>query len=127
MTKFSKKFQELQTMNKNEYNSFVRAMKVSYDIKLKVNMKIQEKKKKNSNPTYERKLLEILFYFKKDNRYLYLVKSDKVKTFMKIKSFFYLSFHYFLLLLILLISLINQGLIVLGYMSFSIFYLYLQP
>ena len=43
---------------------------------------------------------------------------------MKIKSFFYLSFHYFLLLLILLISLINQGLIVLGYMSFSIFYLY---
>ena len=124
MTKFSKKFQELQTMNKNEYNSFVRAMKVSYDIELKANMKIQEKKKKNSNPTYERKLLEILFYFKKDNRYLYLVKSDKVKTFMKIKSFFYLSFHYFLLLLILLISLINQGLIVLGYMSFSIFYLY---
>ena len=64
------------------------------------------------------------YYFRKDNRYLYLVKSDKVKTFIKIKTFFYLSFHYFLLLLILLISLINQGLIVLGYMSFSIFYLY---
>ena len=124
MSKFSKKFQELQTMNKNEYNSFVRAMKVSYDIELKSKMKITEKKKKNLNPTYERKLLEILFYFKKDNRYLYLKKSDKAKSFMKIKSFFYLSFHYFLLLLILLISLINQGLIVLGYMSFSIFYLY---
>ena len=124
VSKFSKKFQELQTMNKNEYNSFVRAMKVSYDIDLTAKIKIQEKKKKNFNPSSERKLLEILFYFKKDNRYLYLVKSDKVKTFMKLKSFFYLSFHYFLLLLILLISLINQGLIVLGYMSFSIFYLY---
>ena len=124
MSKFIKKFQELQTMNKNEYKSFVRAMKVSYDIELKSNMIVSGKKKKNAESTYNRKLLEILYYFKKDNRYLYLVKSDKVKTFIKIKSFFYLSFHYFLLLLILLISLINQGLIVLGYMSFSIFYLY---
>ena len=124
MTKFNKKFQELQTMNKNEYKSFVRAMKVSYDIELKSNMKISEKKKKNVEHTYNRKLLEILYYFKKDNRFLYIVKSEKVKSFLKIKSFFYLSFHYFLLLLILLISLINQGLIVLGYMSFSIFYLY---
>ena len=124
MSKFIKKFQELQTMNKNEYKSFVRAMKVSYDIELKSNMIASGKKKKNAESTYNRKLLEILYYFKKDNRYLYLVKSDKVKTFIKIKSFFYLSFHYFLLLLILLISLINQGLIVLGYMSFSIFYLY---
>ena len=124
MSKFNKKFQELQTMNKNEYKSFVRAMKVSYDIELKSNVQISEKKKKNAEPIYNRKLLEILYYFKKDNRFLYLVKSDKVKTFLKIKSFFYLSFHYFLLLLILLISLINQGLIVLGYMSFSIFYLY---
>ena len=124
MSKFNKKFQELQTMNKNEYKSFVRAMKVSYDIELKSNIIISEKKKKNLEPNYNRKLLEILYYFKKDNRYVYLVKSDKVKTFLKIKSFFYLSFHYFLLLSILLISLINQGLIVLGYMSFSIFYLY---
>ena len=124
MTKFNKKFQELQTMNKNEYKSFVRAMKVSYDIELKSNMKFSEKKKKHSEHTYNRKLLEILYYFKKDNRFLHIIKSDKSKTFLKIKTFFYLSFHYFLLLLILLISLINQGLIVLGYMSFSIFYLY---
>ena len=124
MSKFNKKFKELQTMNINEYKSFVRAMKVSYDIELKSNVIISEKKKKNIEPIYNRKLLEILYYFKKDNRFVYIMKSDKTKSFMKIKSFFYLSFHYFLLLLILLISLINQGLIVLGYMSFSIFYLY---
>ena len=125
-TKYNKKFKELQTMNDNEYKSFVRAMKVSYNIELKNNITILEKKKKiNIIPSsYNRKMLELCYYFQKDNRYLDIIKSDSIKGFMKLKTFFYMSFHYILLLLILLISLINQGLIVLGYMSFSIFYLY---
>ena len=69
-------------------------------------------------------MLELCYYFGRDNRYLDIIKSDTIKGFMKLRTYFYLSFHYILLLLILLISLINQGLIVLGYMSFSIFYLY---
>jgi hypothetical protein len=63
--------------------------------------------------SYNRKMLELCYYFEKDNRYLDIIKSDSIKGFMKLKTFFYLSFHYILLLLILLISLINQGLIVL--------------
>ena len=125
-TKYNKKYKELQTMNENEYKSFVRAMKVSYNIELKSKSELSEKKKKNNLlPTsYNRKMLELCHYFGKDNRYLVIIKSDTIKGFMKLRSFFYLSFHYTLLLLILLISLINQGLIVLGYMTFSIFYLY---
>ena len=125
-TKYNKKYKELQTMNENEYKSFVRAMKVSYNIELTSKSEISEKKKKNNLlPTsYNRKILELCHYFGKDNRYLVIIKSDTIKGFMKLRSFFYLSFHYTLLLLILLISLINQGLIVLGYMTFSIFYLY---
>ena len=124
-TKYNKKFKELQTMNDNEYKSFVRAMKVSYNIELKTNSNISEKKKKSPVlHSYNRKLLEVFYYFGKDSRYLDMIKSDTLKGLMKLKSYFYLSFHYILLLLILLISLINQGLIVLGYMSFSIYYLY---
>ena len=125
-SKYNKKFKELQTMNENEYKSFVRAMKVSYNIELKSKIKTPEKKKKVNKPTnsYNRKMLELCYYFEKDNRYLDIIKSDSIKGLMKIKTYFYLSFHYILLLLILLISLINQGLVVLGYMSFSIFYLY---
>ena len=125
-TKYNKKYKELQTMNENEYKSFVRAMKVSYDIELKTNTKILEKKKKNNilPNSYHRKMLELCYYFGKDIRYLDIIKSDTIKGLMKLRAFFYLSFHYILLLLILLISLINQGLIVIGYMSFSIFYLY---
>ena len=125
-SKYNKKFKELQTMNENEYKSFVRAMKVSYDIELKSKVKISEKKKKAINvpSSYNRKMLELCYYFEKDNRYLDIIKSDTIKGLMKLKTYFYLSFHYILLLLILLISLINQGLVVLGYMSFSIFYLY---
>jgi hypothetical protein len=112
-------------MNDNEYKSFVRAMKVSYNIELKTNSNILEKKKKSPVlHSYNRKLLEVFYYFGKDSRYLDMIKSDTLKGLMKLKSYFYLSFHYILLLLILLISLINQGLIVLGYMSFSIYYLY---
>ena len=127
-TKYNKKFQDLQTMNKDEYKSFVRAMKVSYNIELKsTNLKVLEKKKKASiitSSSSNRKFVEICYYFGKDNRYLDIIKSDSIKGLMRIRSYFYLSFHYILLLLILLISLLNQGLIVLGYMSFSIFYLY---
>ena len=126
-TKYNQKFKDLQTMNENEYKSFVRAMKVSYNIDLtKTNLKVSEKKKKANitQSSFNRKMLELSYYFGKDNRYLDIIKSDTIKGFMKLKTYFYLSFHYILLLLILLISLINQGLIVLGYMSFSIFYLY---
>ena len=126
-TKYNQKFKDLQTMNENEYKSFIRAMKVSYNIDLKENnLKISEKKKKGNiiPSSFNRKILELYYYFGKDNRYLDIIKSDTIKGFMKLRTYFYLSFHYILLLLILLISLINQGLIVLGYMSFSIFYLY---
>jgi hypothetical protein len=130
-TQYNKKFKELQTMNEDEYKSFARAMKVSYNIELKTNIEISEKINKNninndnSVPTeYNRKIIELCYYFRKDLRYLDIVRLDSIKVFMKLRAYFYLSFHYVLLLLILLISLINQGLIVLGYMSFSIYYLY---
>ena len=82
-------------------------MKVSYNIELKSKSELSEKKKKNNLlPTsYNRKMLELCHYFGKDNRYLVIIKSDTIKGFMKLRSFFYLSFHYTLLLLILLIFL----------------------
>ena len=134
IAKYNKKFKDLQTMNENEYKSFVRAMKVSYNIELKTKVKRSEREKKTSSKktnlsnytprTYNRKMLELCYYFGRDMRYLDIIKSDTIKGFMTLRNYFYLSFHYILLLSILLISLINQGLIVLGYMSFSIFYLY---
>ena len=69
-TKYNQKFKELQTMNDNEYKSFVRAMKVSYNIELRTNTKLLEKKKKNTffPNSSNRKMLEICYYFGKDNR-----------------------------------------------------------
>ena len=132
--KYNQKFKKLKTISKEEYNSFLRAMKVSYDIELKPSLKNKvyvyndnnEIKEVNLNRVkrYNKELLKILYLFKNDNKYLYLNKTTKIKGYMKITNFFYISFHYILLSLTLIICLINQGLLAIGYICFSIFYIY---
>ena len=129
--KYNQKFEKLKTISKSEYQSFLRAMKVSYDIELQPSLKNRviinnEGKQINLNKVkkFNKQMLNIAYKFKKDKKYLFLNKTAKIRGYDKITSIFYISFHYILLTLTLMISLINQGLIALGYICFSIFYLY---
>ena len=127
--KYNQKFKKLKTISKAEYNSFLRAMKVSYDIELQPSLKnkvIIDGKEINLNRVkkYNKQLLKIRYLFKNDKKYLFLNKTSKIKGYMKITNFFYISFHYIILSLTLILSLINQGLLAIGYICFSIFYIY---
>ena len=132
--KYNQKFKKLKTISKEEYNSFVRAMKVSYDIELQPSQKNKifiynennEIKEVNLDRVkkYNKQMLKISYLFKNDKKYLFLNKTTKIKGYMKLTNFFYISFHYILLSLTLIICLINQGLLTIGYICFSIFYIY---
>ena len=132
--KYNQKFKKLKTISKEEYNTFLRAMKVSYDIELKPSLKNKnyicddnnEIKEVNLNRVkkYNKDLLKILYLFKNNKKYLFIKKTAKIKGYMKFNNFFYISFHYILLSLTLIICILNQGLLVIGYIFFSIFYIY---
>ena len=132
--KYNKKFKKLKTITKEEYKSFVRAMKVSYDIELvpseKNNLYLNNDDKEineykmNLGKKYNKQLLKISYMFKNDKRYLLINKTNKIKTYSNISNFIYISFHYILLSLTLFICLLNQGLLAIGYICFSIYYLY---
>ena len=132
--KYNEKFKKLKTISKNEYNSLLRAMKVSYDIELKPSKKNKiyiynenndiEEVNLNRIKKYNKQMLKISYLFKNDKKYLFLNKTTKIKGYMKLTNLFYISFHYILLLLTLIICLINQGILAIGYICFSIFYIY---
>ena len=132
--KYNEKFKKLKTISKKEYNSFLRAMKISYDIELQPSKKNKiyiysendEIKEVNLNRVkkYNKQMLKISYLFKNDKKYLFLNKTTKIKGYMKLTNLFYISFHYILLMLTLIICLINQGLLAIGYICFSIFYIY---
>ena len=132
--KYNKKFQKLKTITNNEYNRFLRAMKVSYNIELipsKKNVMYiytddNEIKEYNFNQVkkYNKQLLKISYMFKKDKRYLLIRKASKIRTYSKINNFICISFHYIVLTVTLFICLLNQGILAIGYICFSIYYLY---
>ena len=132
--KYNNKFKKLKTISKEDYNLFIRAMKISYDLELKPSNKNKiyvynenneiEEVNLNRVKKYNKELAKISYLFNKDKRYLLLNKTTKIKGYLKITNFFYISFHYILLSLTLMICLINQGLLAIGYICFSIYYLY---
>jgi hypothetical protein len=73
---------------------------------------------------YNKQLLRISYMFKKDKRYLFIKKTNKIRTYSKIYNFVCISFHYIVLSVTLFICLLNQGLLAIGYICFSIYYLY---
>ena len=132
--KYNKKFEKLKTISKHEYKIFVRAMKLSFNIELLPSKKNvvyiynddNEFKEYNFNQVkkYNKQLLKISYKFKNDKSYLYTKKTKTIKTYSNITNFVYISFHYILLSVTLFICLLNQGLIAIGYICFSIYYLY---
>ena len=62
--------------------------------------------------------------FNNDKRFLLVNKTNRIKTYLKITKLIYISFHYIVLSFTLFICLLNQGLLAIGYICFSIYYLY---
>ena len=124
--KYYKKFNALKALSKNEFKSFIRAMKVSYNIELVPSFisEIDRKVEQYLYKPYNKDALRLLYLFKEDKSIFKVDKNSKTKRIIKIRGFIYISFQYLFLILTLLISSFNQGLIGFGYMSFSIFYIY---
>ena len=124
--KYFTKFKALNSISPSEFRSFIRAMKVSYNIELKPSFvtKTDKNIEEYIYKTYNKYVLKLLYLFKGDKRILAVRKNSKTKNLIKIRGFFYISFQYLFLIMTLLISSFNQGLIGFGYMSFSVFYIY---
>ena len=132
--KYNKKYKKLKTISEKEYSRFIRAMKVSYNIELipsKKNIMYiytddNEIKEFNFSQVkrYNKKLLKISYMFNNDKRFLLVNKTNRIKTYLKITKLIYISFHYIVLSFTLFICLLNQGLLAIGYICFSIYYLY---
>ena len=124
--KYNKKFKELKSISNEEYKSFIRAMKVSYDIELIPSFEKEKDKQINEYLTksYNKTFMKLLYLFKGDKRYLKIKNNSKKSFIDKIRRFIYISFQYLFLYITLLISSFNQGFIAFGYMAFSIYYIY---
>ena len=124
--KYYKKFSSLYALSKNEFNSFIRAMKVSYNIELITSFvrDIDKNIDKYIYKAYNKYVLKLLYLFKGDKRILKVRKSSKTRNLIKIQGFIYISFQYLFLIMTLLISSFNQGIIAFFYMAFSVFYIY---
>ena len=117
--KFNYKFCNSNTLTLEQYHTFARAMKISYNINLipvkNIDIELNSSMISDSNSSKASASSEIKFD-KKKNR--------KLTAYKYIRSYFYLSFHYFALILILLIASLNKGMLSFAYMTFSIFYIY---
>ena len=124
--KYLSKFTSLKSLSKNELKSFIRAMKVSYNIELVPSFirEIDKNIDKYIFRPYNKYVLKLLYIFKSDKRLLKIRKNQKSLRLTNIRSFIYISFQYLFLIITLLISSFNQGLIAFGYMAFSVFYIY---
>ena len=149
--KYNEKFKSLKTLTKKQYNSFCSAMKVSYELDLKNdNNKYSNQNNYNNDDFFENKKnynkddnlkndnnnnnlftrininnIRLNFY---KNIMLSKSNSKKKKNNLKIyklfRTYFYLSFPYIFLILVLLISSLNKGIMTIGYNIFSIYYIY---
>jgi len=124
--KYYNKYSSLKSISKDEFKSFIRAMKVSYNIELIPSFETEKDKRINEYlyKPYNRTTLKLLNLFKDDKRIFRIKDKSKKSVLYKIRDFLYISFQYLFLLTILLISSFNQGIIGFGYMAFSIFYIY---
>ena len=103
--KYFWKFKEAHTLNEKQFRNFQKSMKLSYNIELvpslgnnsQSNAKTQKDKKQTN---------------------------QKLGLYKNIRSNLYLSFHYFVLVFILLVASLTRGLISLGYITFSMLYIY---
>ena len=124
--KYHHKFSRLKTISNEEYKLFIRAMKVSYNIELipSDGPKNDKKMAQYTYKKYNKTILRLLYLFKGDKSFFKIKKNSKRIVLNKIRQFLYISFQYLFLLMILLISSFNQGIIAFGYMAFSIYYIY---
>ena len=124
--KYYKKYCSLKSISEDEYKSFIRAMKVSYNIELIPSFETKRDKRINEYlyKPYNKTALKLLHLFKGDKRIFGLTNESKRNILNKIRDFLYISFQYLFLLITLLISSFNQGFIAFGYMAFSIYYIY---
>ena len=124
--RYYKKFSTLKSISKEELDSFIRAMKLSYNIELIPSFETEKDKIINEyiSKPYNKTTLNLLYLFKGDTRILKLKNNNKKNILNNLRGFIYISFQYLFLLAILLISSFNQGIIGFGYMAFSIYYIY---
>ena len=106
--KYNFQFSSSKSLTMEQYHSFARSMKISYNINL---IPIQ-----GANGFEGR---EMCNFSPQSIKY-----DKKLKLYKYIRSYFYLSFHYIALVLIMLIASQERGLLSLGYMTFSMFYIY---
>ena len=113
--KYSRKFADLEFLTKQQYESFIYDMKFSYDINLNFSLSNKEDK----NLKLNQREIEKIKKGKEKTK-----KNKEVRKFKKFRNYFFLILHQIVLVIILIISSQNRGLISLGYMGFSIYYIY---
>ena len=114
--KYSKKFADMKFLTKEQYESFIYDMKFSYNINLKfsISNNLEEK-----NSKLNQREIEKIKKGKEKTK-----KNKEVRKFKRLRNYFFLVLHQIVLVIILIISSQNRGLISLGYMGFSIYYIY---
>ena len=112
-TKYSKKF---RAFLKNKYEAFAYNMKFSYGINLRFNVHIDKEEDNTILSIHERE--------KKIKGKQKTKKNKNVRKFKELRNLVFLFFHQFILLIMLIVSSTNKGLISLGYMVISIYYIY---
>ena len=124
--KYYKKYCSLKSISKEEFKNFIRAMKLSYNIELIPSLETKKDKLINEYlyKPYNKTTLKLLYLFKGDKRIFKISNESKRSILNKIRDFLFISFQYLFLFTTLLISSFNQGFLGLGYMAFSIFYIY---
>ena len=112
--KYSEKFSSLRFLTRQKYENFIYNMKFSYDLDLKL---IYSKDNSESIINEEKENKKSLNHIKNN-------KNKVVKKFQKLRNYLFLVLHQFVLVYILIFSSLNRGLISIGYISFSIYYIY---
>ena len=101
---------------KNKYEAFAYNMKFSYGINLRFNVHIDKEEDNTILSIHERE--------KKIKGKQKTKKNKNVRKFKELRNLVFLFFHQFILLIMLIVSSTNKGLISLGYMVISIYYIY---
>lgn len=128
-SEYESSYKILSKFSNEEYEKFKRAMKISFDIEItRLSLQDSNKYKNNLNgPTKEKNYYKLLINekysgrnplerVKEKNKILYLYKT--------FKSCIYLTFHNYTLIIILIFSMMNNGLISIPYIIFSLVYIY---
>ena len=111
--KYSEKFYNLRFLTTEKYHNFLFNMKYSYDLDLKLIYSNDNNNIINNNKKKKREINDL------ENN-----KEKEVRKFKKLRNYLFLILHQFVLVYILIFSSLNRGLISIGYISFSIYYIY---